>query len=117
MRDSNFELKKTQNEPVIEMQKAQSFEQPSDNFLKSKMQNKKYEVSQLKDCNVELIGRASLTLEKETHDDYDNNKKTFTYKYQGKKNNNDILQIPKPNNIDLNKTNKNNKNLYKFKYK
>ena len=40
LRDSNFELKKTQNEPVIEMQKAQSFEQPSDNFLKSKMQNK-----------------------------------------------------------------------------
>ena len=55
LRDSNFEIKKTQTEPVIEMQKAQSFEQPREHSKKSKTKNQKpFEFSQLKDCDVEI---------------------------------------------------------------
>ena len=53
LQNSNFELKKTPIGPVIEMQKAQSFEQPRDfNYIsiKPKNRNKKYQVTQLKDC-------------------------------------------------------------------
>ena len=61
LKNSNFELKKVQTGTVIEMQKAQSFEQPREfNYIpKTKNKATKYEISNLKDCGVELIGKAN----------------------------------------------------------
>ena len=84
--DSNFELKKNPFGYKIAMQKAQSFEQPRNFVSKPKKENKKFEVSQLKNCDIELIGRGSLAIENKTNIQYDNQKKDYT-KYQTKKKN------------------------------
>ena len=97
LKNSNFELPKTHTGPIIQMQKAQSFEQPRDikfNKNKEKEKTKTFEMSQLKDCDVELIGGKNSTFEKEA------NKKSN--QYQANKNKNEISSIPKPNITETN---------------
>lgn len=116
LKNSNFELKKTETEPLIQIQKAQSFIQPSDFNYKIKNKKNKFEVSEIRDCGLELIGKTNFSVDKEDNILYDTPKKTFyQYQFKGKQNNNEVLPIPKPNNKDSNKNTKDSNNYVKNK--
>ena len=102
LKNKNFELKKPNTGIIIEMQKAQSFEQPREFDSKTKA---KFEISKLKDCGVELIGKKNLPIDNKSNIEY-NNKKRNINQYKGKKTNNEILSIPKPTTLELIKNNK-----------
>ena len=107
LKNSNFELKKTPMGQVIEMQKAQSFEQPRDfNYISTKPKNKnnRYQVTQLKDCKVDIVGKSSLSI-----DNIPKNKNN----YQDRKNQFELTSIPIPKpEIIKNRTDRNNINNY-----
>jgi hypothetical protein len=79
LKNSNFELKKVQTGTVIEMQKAQSFEQPREfNYIpKTKNKATKYEISNLKDCGVELIGKANPPIDNKPIIELNNKKRNI----------------------------------------
>ena len=102
IKNSNFELKKTEVIPIIQMQKAQSFEQPRDFNFKPKNKNKnlKFEISQIRDCDIELIGKPNLSIDCEANISYhNNNNKKNIFQYKKKQTN--FNSIPKPYNKDL----------------
>ena len=98
LKNSNFELPKTPTGTLIQMQKAQSFEQPSEvNFNKNRA--KKFEMTQLKDCEVELINKPNYAVDEELK--IEKNKVVGGNINQNqKKNKIDVTSIPKPDIID-----------------
>ena len=107
LKNSNFQLKNTETRPLIQMQKAQSFEQPRDFEYKPKNKKKKFEMSSMRDCDVELIGKNNSSDEENENLRYDSPKKK-EYKNSKKQINNDS-SIPKPyNKITKNKNNSTN---------
>ena len=115
MKNPHIELKKIADQ-TIKMQKAQSFIQPRDfNYTSSRPKNKKmnYEVTQLKDCDGELIERTFLTIKKKSINEYDNPKTNINIR-QARKEDSDLSIIPRP---ELNKSNISNDNSYYSKNK
>ena len=101
----------------MEMQKAQSFEQPRDvNYIspyqntnpnlnqKNANKKKKYEITQLKNCDMKLT---LLNDNKNTNLNNDNSKERTT-QYQIKKSNTEMISKPK---IELNDSNNKSKNI------
>ena len=114
--NTNFQIKKGQG-VVMEMQKAQSFEQPRDvNYIspyqntnpnlnqKNTNKKKKYEITQLKNCDMELT---LLNDNKNTNLNNDNSK-VRTTQYQIKESNTEMISKPK---IELNDSNNKSKNI------
>ena len=98
LKNSNFELPKTPTGTLIQMQKAQSFEQPSEvSFNKNKA--KKFEMTQLKDCEVELINKPNLAVDEEVKIEYNKDYRRNINQNQ-KKNIIDFTSIPKTNIIN-----------------
>ena len=114
IRNSNIELKKNvpkvQNAPVIpviEIQKAQSFEQPRDYdyiMVKPKNKKQKFEVDQLKDCDVELLGNSNKG--------FNIPKVDINQNQVSQRCNTEVLSsIPKPDSLESNRNKKTNNNL------